>query len=264
MQLAKQNFDIPLVVRPEDLASPDLDELSGMTYLSYFMKVDSPGYNATMNMVRRLLKHGTVNNFTVSINCLNGMTYLPCSMKWTFPGYNATIKWCAGSWNMEQSTILPWVLFEWHDLSPLLHESGLSRIQCNNEHVLRLLKHGTVNNFTVGTVWMAWPISPSSWKWTLPATMQQWTCAQAPQTRNSQQFYREYCLNGMTYLPFFMKVDCPGYNATMNMVRRLLKHGTVNNFTVSIMFEWHDLSPLLHESGLSRIQRNNDHGAHAP
>lgn len=64
MELAKREFDIPLVVRPEDLSSPDLDELSGMTYLSYFMKVDSPGYHATLNMIRRLLKKGTVNNFT--------------------------------------------------------------------------------------------------------------------------------------------------------------------------------------------------------
>ncbi|XP_021372145.1 filamin-A-like isoform X4 [Mizuhopecten yessoensis] len=64
MNLAKQHFDIPLVVRPEDLSSPDLDELSGMTYLSYFMKIDSPGYMATRNMVRNLLRSGTFNNFT--------------------------------------------------------------------------------------------------------------------------------------------------------------------------------------------------------
>ncbi|XP_078312683.1 filamin-A-like isoform X1 [Crassostrea virginica] len=64
MELAKREFDIPLVVRPEDLSSPDLDELSGMTYLSYFMKPDSPGYYATLNMVRKLLKSGNVNNFT--------------------------------------------------------------------------------------------------------------------------------------------------------------------------------------------------------
>jgi filamin len=66
MMLAKEHFDIPLVVRPEDLSSTDLDELSGMTYLSYFMKVDSPGYHATLSLVRRLLRGGTVNNFTVS------------------------------------------------------------------------------------------------------------------------------------------------------------------------------------------------------
>ena len=65
MTLAKTHFDIPLVVRPEDLSSADLDELSGMTYLSYFMKLDSPGYHQTLNLVRKLLRHGTVNDFTV-------------------------------------------------------------------------------------------------------------------------------------------------------------------------------------------------------
>lgn len=64
MQLAKENFDIPLVVRPEDLASPDLDELSGMTYLSYFMKIDSPGYHATLKIIQNLLRYGSCNNFT--------------------------------------------------------------------------------------------------------------------------------------------------------------------------------------------------------
>lgn len=65
MMLAKQHFDIPLVVRPEDLSSSDLDELSGMTYLSYFMKLDSPGYHATLNLARRLLRQqASVNNFT--------------------------------------------------------------------------------------------------------------------------------------------------------------------------------------------------------
>lgn len=66
MQLAKQHFDIPLVLRPEDLSSPDLDELSGMTYLSYYMKYDSPGYRATLNWVRNAIPEADINNFTVS------------------------------------------------------------------------------------------------------------------------------------------------------------------------------------------------------
>ena len=41
MELAGRHFNIPLVLEPEALASPHLDELSGMTYLSYFMKVRS-------------------------------------------------------------------------------------------------------------------------------------------------------------------------------------------------------------------------------
>ncbi|CAH1781777.1 unnamed protein product, partial [Owenia fusiformis] len=70
MQLAEKHFDIPQVVRPEDLASRDLDELSGMTYLSYFMKVDSPGYYATLNYVRDQLRSEgkTVNNFQTDWN----------------------------------------------------------------------------------------------------------------------------------------------------------------------------------------------------
>lgn len=44
MEVAEKQFGIPLVLEPEYLASPHLDELSGMTYLSYFMKEeDSPG-----------------------------------------------------------------------------------------------------------------------------------------------------------------------------------------------------------------------------
>ena len=65
MDLAKQHFDIPLVLSPENLSSPDLDELSGMTYLSYFMKVDSPGYKATRGWVREQIPHKKVDNFQV-------------------------------------------------------------------------------------------------------------------------------------------------------------------------------------------------------
>ncbi|XP_052706918.1 filamin-C-like isoform X4 [Crassostrea angulata] len=89
MELAKREFDIPLVVRPEDLSSPDLDELSGMTYLSYFMKVDSPGYHATLNMVRRLLKKGTVNNFTTDWSDGRMLCNLCVSLGASIAGYPA-------------------------------------------------------------------------------------------------------------------------------------------------------------------------------
>lgn len=39
MDIAEREFKIPQVLQPEHFASPHLDELSGMTYLSYFMKV---------------------------------------------------------------------------------------------------------------------------------------------------------------------------------------------------------------------------------
>ena len=65
MNLAKENLSIPMVLQPENLSSADLDELSGMTYLSYFMKFDSPGYNATLSWVQQQIPQEKVKNFQV-------------------------------------------------------------------------------------------------------------------------------------------------------------------------------------------------------
>ncbi|KXJ84329.1 hypothetical protein RP20_CCG011041 [Aedes albopictus] len=67
MKIAYDRFGIPKVLEPEYLASSWLDELSGMTYLSYFMKPDGPGYNATMRWVNSVVKR-PVNNFTTDFN----------------------------------------------------------------------------------------------------------------------------------------------------------------------------------------------------
>ena len=67
METAKQLFNIPLVLKPENLCSHELDELSGMTYLSYFMKVDSPGYQATLRWVREWIPQASVNNFQACV-----------------------------------------------------------------------------------------------------------------------------------------------------------------------------------------------------
>lgn len=66
MEISKREFDIPMVLEPDYLASPYLDELSGMTYLSYFMKEGSPGFHATLRWVNSQLSHNSVRNFTVS------------------------------------------------------------------------------------------------------------------------------------------------------------------------------------------------------
>lgn len=65
MDIAQKQLGIPAVLEPEYLASPWLDELSGMTYLSYFMKPGSPGFHATLRWVNSRLER-PVNNFTVS------------------------------------------------------------------------------------------------------------------------------------------------------------------------------------------------------
>ncbi|XP_026764452.2 filamin-A [Galleria mellonella] len=67
MKLAHRELDVPMVLEPEYLASPWLDELSGMTYLSYFMKPGSAGYRATLDFVNSRLERG-ITNFTTDWN----------------------------------------------------------------------------------------------------------------------------------------------------------------------------------------------------
>lgn len=67
MELARDVFGIPMVLEPEYLASPFLDELSGMTYLSYFMKENSPGFFATLRWVVGQIPQQKIKNFTVII-----------------------------------------------------------------------------------------------------------------------------------------------------------------------------------------------------
>ena len=68
MNKANQNLSIPPILRPEDLNNPSLDEFSGMTYLSYFMKPEGPGYNATLDWCRKKVPHKAPNNFTTDWN----------------------------------------------------------------------------------------------------------------------------------------------------------------------------------------------------
>lgn len=65
MTIAKNELSVPVVLDPEYLSSPHLDELSGMTYISYFMRENGPGYKATMNWIRNQLPERQISNFTV-------------------------------------------------------------------------------------------------------------------------------------------------------------------------------------------------------
>ncbi|KAB0797522.1 hypothetical protein PPYR_08515 [Photinus pyralis] len=67
MGIAQKDLGIPAVLEPEYLASPWLDELSGMTYLSYFMKPGSPGFHATLRWVNSRLER-SIKNFTSDWN----------------------------------------------------------------------------------------------------------------------------------------------------------------------------------------------------
>ena len=65
MELAKDNLEIPMVLNPEDMARDCLDELSAMTYVSYFMMDPSPGYDSILKRIRAMLPGYSINNFTV-------------------------------------------------------------------------------------------------------------------------------------------------------------------------------------------------------
>jgi filamin len=48
LEIAEQELGVPDILTPENMSSNELDELSCMTYLSYFVRKNNPGYNATM------------------------------------------------------------------------------------------------------------------------------------------------------------------------------------------------------------------------
>ena len=65
MNTAMNDLNIPLVVTPVNMSSPELDELSSITYLSYFVKQGSPGYLTTLKWIKEQMKDETIENFSV-------------------------------------------------------------------------------------------------------------------------------------------------------------------------------------------------------
>ena len=93
MEIAEREFRIPLVLEPEHFASPHLDELSGMTYLSYFMKEeDSPGYYSTLNWVKNQIPNFRINNFRVSCCC--GCGYSEYYLNWIIDPVAGNLESC--------------------------------------------------------------------------------------------------------------------------------------------------------------------------
>ncbi|KAL8594788.1 hypothetical protein ACOMHN_047506 [Nucella lapillus] len=87
MQMAREHLNIPMLLRPEDLSSPHLDDLSGMTYLSYYMMQDSPGYFATRREIRNILQAGAIDNFTSDWNDGRLLCNLVVSVGGSIPGW---------------------------------------------------------------------------------------------------------------------------------------------------------------------------------
>ncbi|KAK0403419.1 hypothetical protein QR680_016902 [Steinernema hermaphroditum] len=68
LSLAEIYLDIPAIISASDLHSTDLDELSTITYLSYFVRRNGCGYIATLERVRRLLPDLRIMDFDRSWN----------------------------------------------------------------------------------------------------------------------------------------------------------------------------------------------------
>jgi filamin len=64
MQLAEKEFAVPQIIRPEDLVNPEIDELSVMTYLSYFCGAGSPGFHNLLKWVNSVIPEYKITNFT--------------------------------------------------------------------------------------------------------------------------------------------------------------------------------------------------------
>ena len=65
MDIAEKELEIPKIIDPIDLCVPKPDELSVMTYLSYFCSGDdSPGYNSLLEWVRSKIPEYNIQNFT--------------------------------------------------------------------------------------------------------------------------------------------------------------------------------------------------------
>ncbi|EDV19454.1 uncharacterized protein TRIADDRAFT_3330, partial [Trichoplax adhaerens] len=66
MNIAEEKLGVPQVLSPEDLISPELDDLSMLTYLSYFTSTqESPGYQEVLKFVNsHLPEELNVGNFS--------------------------------------------------------------------------------------------------------------------------------------------------------------------------------------------------------
>eukprot|EP00731_Ephydatia_muelleri_P017641 Em0010g739a len=65
MDLAELHFSIPKLLTPEDLTSPEVDELSIMTYLSYFFR---PWNDQVLQWIQKTIPQNNIKNLTTDWN----------------------------------------------------------------------------------------------------------------------------------------------------------------------------------------------------
>lgn len=65
MELAQNHFGIPIILSPEDLNNPNVDELSTMTYLSYFFE---PALKQLLDWVKQKIPSQNLTNLSTDWN----------------------------------------------------------------------------------------------------------------------------------------------------------------------------------------------------
>ncbi|XP_071950890.1 filamin-C-like [Antedon mediterranea] len=121
LEAAYKHCGIPRLLSAEDMSSPDLDSLSCLTYLSYFVKKNGPGWNATLNWVRRTIPQLNIQNFQSDWNDGIALCGLINAVSNTFPDWqdmdkSAGLENCTKALDLIQTKLGQQVYISGHDL----------------------------------------------------------------------------------------------------------------------------------------------------
>uniref|UniRef100_A0A0N5C3M2 Calponin-homology (CH) domain-containing protein n=1 Tax=Strongyloides papillosus TaxID=174720 RepID=A0A0N5C3M2_STREA len=68
LEIAEKYLHVPALLNAEHMSSPELDELSTITYISFFVSENGPGYIGSLNNVSKLMPDVRITNFDRSWN----------------------------------------------------------------------------------------------------------------------------------------------------------------------------------------------------
>lgn len=102
MKIAEEKYGIPQVISPETFVSQFPDELSMMTYLSYFTQVGSPGEKATLRFVNSTSPNLRVTNFNSDwTNGINLVKFTEAVCPGIIPNYEQALETQSPAENVE-------------------------------------------------------------------------------------------------------------------------------------------------------------------
>ena len=103
MNMAEEKYGIPQVIKPQMVVSQFQDELSMMTYLSYFTQVGSPGEKATLRFVNESAPNIRVSNFNSDwSNGVNLVRFTESVCPGIIPNYEQALESQSPAENVDQ------------------------------------------------------------------------------------------------------------------------------------------------------------------